>query len=95
MDIKNAMRNIYRFKPLRTAAQSASALLVANGTGLIDTDWVDTASISGMAGLVAFLMIMAEGGHMLADDKNVTKTAQLSDEPAAHEALNVSDPPAG
>lgn len=85
--MKNALRNVYRFKPLRTAAQSAAAGFVANGTGLIDAEWTGVASIAGMAGVVSFLMIWGEGGHMLADDKNVTKTAQLPDEPAAHEPV--------
>lgn len=74
--MRGALANVYRFKPLRTAAQAAGAALLADGTGLIDTEWTGVASLSGMAGVVAFLMIWGEGGHMLADDKRVTKTAQ-------------------
>lgn len=95
MRVKNALRNVYRFKPLRTFAQSFAGLLLADGTGLLDTDWATKLSTSGMIGLITLLQIFAEGGHMLADDKNVTKTAQLPDEPAAHEPLNVTGPPAG
>ena len=85
--MKNALRNVYRFKPLRSFAQSLAGLLLADGTGLLNTEWEAKLSISGMIGLITLLQIWAEGGHMLADDKRVTKTAQLPDDPAAHEPV--------
>jgi hypothetical protein len=85
--VKDALRNLYRFKPLRTTAQVLATTLLADGTGVLDTDWKAKASISVMSGVVSLLQIFAEGGHMLADDKRVTQTAQLPDEPAAHEPV--------
>lgn len=40
---------------IKTFAQTAAALLLANGTGLIDTAWATVASVAGMAALVSLL----------------------------------------
>lgn len=42
-------------RALKTAAQTAGALLVAAGTGLIDTDWLTAGSVAGMAGVLSVL----------------------------------------
>jgi hypothetical protein len=46
----------------RTVCQSAAAMLVADGTGLLDTDWPTVASVAGMAGIVSVLMNVAQRG---------------------------------
>lgn len=43
-------------KGVKTFAQTLAGVLTANGTGLLDTDWIGALSASGMAGLVAILM---------------------------------------
>lgn len=40
---------------IKTIAQAAGAMLVANGTGLLNTDWLGIVSVAGMAGLVSVL----------------------------------------
>lgn len=62
--MKTILSRIYQFKPLRTAAQSLVAALIADGTDLLNTDWTGKGAFAGMAGLVAFLQIWAEGGAM-------------------------------
>lgn len=42
-------------RAVKTVAQSAVALITANATGLLDIDWVQLASVSGLAGLVSLL----------------------------------------
>lgn len=42
-------------RAVKTLAQTAAALIVASGTGLINTDWLTLASVSGMAALVSLL----------------------------------------
>ncbi|MGV3564216.1 MAG: holin [Nocardioides sp.] len=42
-------------RAIKTAAQTAGALLIANGTGLLDTDWTAAASVSGMAAVISLL----------------------------------------
>lgn len=42
-------------RAVKTFAQSAAALLVGNGTGLLDTDWVGVLSVSGLAAVVSVL----------------------------------------
>lgn len=42
-------------RALKTVAQSAAALLVGNGAGLLDVDWVDVWSVSALAGVISVL----------------------------------------
>ena len=45
----------------KTFAQSAGALLVAAGTGLLDADWIQILSVSGMAAVVSVLTSVGTG----------------------------------
>lgn len=58
---------VARWKPGRTFAQTLAAALIADGTGLLDTDWGQRLSVSGMAGLVSWLMIWAQGQAAFAE----------------------------
>ena len=49
-------------RAVKTTAQSGAALLVAAGTGLLDTDWTTTASVAGMAGLLSLLTSIGSAG---------------------------------
>lgn len=40
---------------VKTLAQATGAILLANGTGLIDTDWIGVLSTGGMAALLSVL----------------------------------------
>jgi len=42
-------------RSIKTFAQSAAALLTADGLGLLDVDWAAVGSVSGMAALVSAL----------------------------------------
>ena len=42
-------------RAIKTSAQTAGATLIAAGSGLLDTDWLTLASVSGMAGLLSVL----------------------------------------
>ena len=68
------LRHAYRFKPGRTFAQALGAMLVADGTGILDTPWPAKMSLAGMAGILSLLQIWGEGGDLLADDKRVTSS---------------------
>lgn len=46
-------------RAVKTFAQSAVALITANATGLLDVDWVQVASVSGLAALVSVLTSVA------------------------------------
>lgn len=46
-------------RAIKTFAQVLAALLVANGTGLLDTDWVSAGSTAGMAALLSILTSVA------------------------------------
>jgi glyoxylate carboligase len=42
-------------RSIKTVAQTAAALLVGNGVGLLNADWVSVLSVAGMAGVVSVL----------------------------------------
>jgi hypothetical protein len=46
-------------RAVRTVAQVLGALVVAAGTGLLDTDWLAAFSAAGMAGLLSVLTSLA------------------------------------
>lgn len=48
-------------RAIKTIAQSAAALLVGNGVGLLDVDWVGVLSIAGLAGVVSLLTSIGSG----------------------------------
>lgn len=48
-------------RAIKTFAQSAAALLVAAGTGLLDADWLQILSVSGMAAVVSVLSSVGTG----------------------------------
>jgi hypothetical protein len=49
-------------RAVATVAQAAVAVLTANVTGLLDVDFVQIASVSGLAGLVSVLTSVAFRG---------------------------------
>lgn len=48
-------------RAVKTTAQTAAALLVADGTGILDTSWAALASAAGMAGIVSVLTSVGTG----------------------------------
>lgn len=42
-------------RAVKTFAQGAAALLVANATGIVDADWKAAASVAGLAAVVSIL----------------------------------------
>ena len=46
-------------RAIRTVAQTFGAIVVAAGTGLLDTDWLTAFSAAGMAGLLSVLTSLA------------------------------------
>lgn len=49
-------------RALKTFAQTLAALLVADGTGLLDSQWVPRLSAAGMAALLSVLTSVASAG---------------------------------
>lgn len=46
-------------RAVKTVAQSAAALLVGNGVGILDVDWSQIGSVSALAGIVSVLTSVA------------------------------------
>lgn len=49
-------------RAVKTFAQAAVAILVGNGSGLLDADWAGVASVAGMAALISVLTSIAGPG---------------------------------
>lgn len=65
--LRSALAYAYAFKPGRTFAQVLAAALVADGTGLLDTDWKAKLSLAGMAALVGFLQGWGDGSDQIGE----------------------------
>ena len=65
--LRTAASYAYSFKPGRTFAQALAAALVADGTGLLDTDWKAKLSMAGMAALLGFLQGWGDGSDQFAE----------------------------
>lgn len=63
-------------RAVKTFAQSAIAVLVGNFTGLLDVDWVQLASVSGLAALVSVLTSVASGAAT-GDGPSLTNTETI------------------
>ena len=46
---------------VKTVAQSAAALLVGDGLGILTVDWVSVGSVAGLAGVVSVLTSVGIG----------------------------------
>lgn len=65
--LRSALSYAYAFKPGRTFAQVLGAQLVADGTGLLDTEWKVKLSVAGMAALIGFLQGWGDGSDQIAE----------------------------
>lgn len=64
-------------RAVKTTAQAAVALLTGSVTGLLEIDWVQLASVSGLAGLISVLTSIASapfGG----DGPSLTRSETLT-----------------
>jgi hypothetical protein len=71
--MRAALAYAYAFKPGRTFAQALAGALVADGTGVLDTDWTAKLSLAGIVAVITFLQIWGEGGDQFADSDTSNK----------------------
>lgn len=48
-------------RAIKTVAQTAAALLVGSGVGLLEVDWISVLSVSALAGIVSVLTSIGSG----------------------------------
>ena len=65
-------------RALKTFAQAFAAILVATGTGLLDTDWQNAASVAAMAAVISVLTsigsdLATTGGPSLTTAETLTE----------------------
>ena len=65
-------------RAISTMAQTAVATLTANATGIIGLDWMQLASVVGLAGAVSILQAVAFRGEPVTKDKVLAAHAVLT-----------------
>lgn len=82
-------------RAVKTVAQAAVAVLAANATGLLDVDWLQIASVAGLAGLVSILTSVGSGAVTKGDASLVPKHAAQprSDVQTATHVLSLDEVP--
>ena len=65
-------------RAVKTLAQALASLLVADGTGILDTDWTAKLSVAGMAAVISVLTsigsgAVTDGGPALTDAEVVVE----------------------
>ena len=69
-------------RAIRSFAASLASLLTAAGTGLLDTNWFEKLSVSGMAALVTVLLAVAGGTFGIGDGPSFIGQERLQGAPA-------------
>lgn len=68
--VKKVVHWLRNSKPVRTAAQTAVALIGTNAVGFTDVDWVGVASASGLAAVVCVLVALSDGSSLSGEPAN-------------------------
>lgn len=68
LDRLKALSGTIAVRAIKTFAQTLAAMLTAAGTGLLDTDWLTSLSVAGMAALLSILTTI--GGDALSSDED-------------------------
>lgn len=71
-------------RAIKTFAQTLGALLVAGGTGLLNTPWKDSVSVAGMATLLSVLTSVGSGLVSSDAGPSLTNSEVLPPPPAVH-----------
>lgn len=65
--VKGVVRWLRYSKPVRTAAQTAVAVIGTNAVGVTDVEWVGVASASGLSAVLVILLALADGSSLSGD----------------------------
>ena len=65
-------------RAVKTFAQVLAALLVSNGTGILDTDWTSSLSVAGMAAVISVLTSIGSGA-LTGDGPSLTNAEVVSE----------------
>lgn len=72
-------------RAVKTAAQSAAALLVGDGIGLLTVDWAAVGSIAGLAAVVSVLTSVGSGA-VTDGSPSAVSAEKLTADPGPHRA---------
>ena len=83
---------------VKSIAYSASAILIAEGTGLLDSDWTGVMSVAGMAGILSLLGSIASDavtggtGPSLTTAETLTGTVAARAPEGSHIDVDIQTP---
>ena len=86
-------------RAVKSVAYGLGSILIGNGTGLLDTDWVGVLSVAGMAGLLSLLGSIASDaatggtGPSLTSSETLSGLVAVQAPAAAHVEAEVTMPP--
>ena len=86
-------------RAVKSVAYGAISIIVGNGTGLLDTDWIGVLSVAGMAGLLSLLGSIASDaatggtGPSLTSSETLSGLVAVQAPAAAHVEAEVTMPP--
>jgi hypothetical protein len=93
---RKVLRWLRYSKPVRTAAQTAIAVIGTNAVGVTDVEWVGVSSASGLAALLCILLALSDGSTLSGDPEVPAKG--VGEEYAGRHVRregNVNEPPVG
>ncbi len=64
-------------RAIKTFAQAEAALLVADGTGILNTDWTSSLSAAGMAAVISLLTSVASDAVTAGDGPSLNNAEVL------------------
>lgn len=85
-------------RSIKSIAYSALSLIIANGTGLLNTNWIELLSVAGMAGLISILGSIASDaatggtGPSLTSSETLSSVVAVSAPAEAHVEAEVTMP---
>lgn len=62
--LKSGLTWLRYSKPVRTAAQTATAVIATDAVGITDVNWIGVASASGLSAVLCILLALADGSSL-------------------------------
>jgi hypothetical protein len=91
---RKALRWLRYSKPVRTASQTAIAVIGTNAVGISDVEWIGVASASALAAILTILLALSDGSSLSGDPK----IERVSENDAGRHVRgegDVNEPPVG
>ena len=93
--VTKALRWLRYSKPIRTAAQTAVAVIGTNAVGITSVDWLGVASASAVAAIVCILLALSDGSSLSGDPKGTEGVNEHDSGRHVRGERDINEPPVG